>query len=37
VQGDGDISYHENQTAETAMALVTELRRRAGEKEAGNG
>jgi NADH-quinone oxidoreductase subunit E len=37
VQGDGEISYHENQTAETAMALVTELRRRAAEKEAGNG
>jgi NADH-quinone oxidoreductase subunit E len=37
MQGDGEISYHENQTAETAMALVIELRRRAAEKEAGNG
>jgi NADH-quinone oxidoreductase subunit E len=37
VQGDGEISYHEDQTAETALALVNELRRRAGEKEAGNG
>ena len=37
VQGDGEISYHEQQTAGTAMALVSELRRRAGEKEAGNG
>jgi NADH-quinone oxidoreductase subunit E len=37
VQGDGEISYHEDQTTETAMALVNELRRRAGEKEASNG
>jgi NADH-quinone oxidoreductase E subunit len=37
MQGDGEIVYHEDQTAETAMALVNELRRRAGEKEAGNG
>ena len=37
LQGDGEISYHEDQTAETAMALVNELRRRAAEKEAGNG
>ena len=36
LQGDGEISYHENQTAETALELVNELRRRAGEKEAGN-
>ena len=36
VQGDGEISYHENQTGETAMALVNELRRRAGTKEADN-
>ena len=37
LQGDGEISYHEDQTAETAMALVNELRHRAAEKEAGNG
>jgi len=37
VQGDGDISYHENQTVETATALVNDLRRRAAEKEAGHG
>lgn len=28
LQGDGDISYHENQTVETAAALVQELRQR---------
>ncbi len=28
LQGDGDISYHEDQTVETAMTLVEELRRR---------
>ncbi len=27
VQGDGEITYHENQTVETAMALVDELRK----------
>jgi len=27
LQGDGDISYHENQTVEEAVALVQELRR----------
>ncbi len=37
MQGDGEITYHENQTVETARALVDELRRRAAEKEAGNG
>jgi len=37
VQGDGEITYHEDQTAETALALVIELRRRAREKAAGNG
>lgn len=37
LQGDGDISYHEEQTVETATALVNELRRRAAEKEVGNG
>lgn len=28
LQGDGDISFHEDQTVETAMTLVEELRRR---------
>ena len=37
VQGDGEISYHENQTVETALALVTELRAAAADKEAGHG
>jgi len=36
VQGDGEISYHEDQTVDTALALVNELRRRAAGKEAGN-
>lgn len=37
LQGDGDISYHEHQTVETAMALIEDLRRRAAaEKEAGS-
>lgn len=29
LQGDGDISYHEDQSVDTAMALVQELRKRA--------
>jgi NADH-quinone oxidoreductase subunit E len=37
LQGDGEIAYHEDQTVDTALALVNELRRRAAEKEAGNG
>jgi len=37
LQGDGEIAYHENQTIDTALALVNEMRRRAAEKEAGNG
>ncbi len=37
VQGDGEIAYHEDQTVDTALALVNDLRRRAAEKEAGNG
>ena len=36
LQGDGEIAYHEDQTVATALALVNELRRRAGEKEAGD-
>ncbi len=28
VQGDGDISYHENQTVESAAALIQDLRNR---------
>ena len=28
VQGDGDISYHENQTVESAVQLIDELRKR---------
>lgn len=37
LQGDGEIAYHEDQTVDTALALVNELRRQAAEKEAGNG
>ena len=37
LQGDSEITYHEDQTVDTALALVNELRRRAAEKEAGNG
>ena len=37
LQGDGEIAYHEDQTVETAQALVNELRRRAGERAASNG
>jgi NADH-quinone oxidoreductase subunit E len=37
LQGDGEIAYHEDQTIDTALALVNELRLRAAEKEAGNG
>ena len=37
VQGDGEISYHENQSVDTALALVSELRQRAARKEAANG
>jgi NADH-quinone oxidoreductase subunit E len=37
LQGDSEIAYHEDQTVDTALALVNELRRRAAEKEAGNG
>ena len=29
VQGDGEITYHENQTVDQAMKLVEELRRHA--------
>ena len=37
VQGDGEITYHENQSVESALALVSELRQRAARKEAANG
>lgn len=37
LQGDSEIAYHEDQTVDTALALVNDLRRRAAEKEAGNG
>lgn len=30
VQGDGDIVYHENQTVESTLGLMAELRRKAG-------
>jgi NADH-quinone oxidoreductase subunit E len=30
VQGDGDIAYHENLTVDSALALVADLRRKAG-------
>jgi NADH-quinone oxidoreductase subunit E len=33
VQGDGEITYHENQTVETALALISELRDRVQKKE----
>ena len=32
VQGDGDIVYHEDQTPESAMKVIDELRRKAGEE-----
>lgn len=37
LQGDGDISYHEHQSVETALALIAELRARAARKEEAHG
>lgn len=33
LQGDGDISYHENQTVDAAVQLIAELRKNAAERE----
>jgi NADH-quinone oxidoreductase subunit E len=30
LQGDGEISYHEHQTVETALTIIEDLRRRKG-------
>ncbi len=35
VQGDGDLVYHENQTIETAMAVIDVLRQKAAVKQEG--
>jgi NADH-quinone oxidoreductase subunit E len=37
VQGDGEITYHEDQSVETALALIGELRSRAAQKEEKHG
>ncbi len=36
VQGDGDISYHEDQTVDAAMQLIAELKKKAAEREGTN-
>jgi len=33
LQGDGDISYHENQTVDAAVKLIDELKKNAAERE----
>ena len=33
LQGDGDISYHENQTVDAALELIAELKKKAAERE----
>ncbi len=33
LQGDGDISYHENQTVDAALTLIDELKKKALERE----
>jgi NADH-quinone oxidoreductase subunit E len=33
LQGDGDISYHENQTIDAALDLIAELKKKAAERE----
>jgi NADH-quinone oxidoreductase subunit E len=33
LQGDGDITYHEDQTVEAALQLIAELRKKAAERE----
>ncbi len=37
VQGEGEINYRENQTLETAVAWIEEVRARAAQEQAGNG
>lgn len=36
LQGDGDISYHENQTTTAALELIAELKKKAAEREGMN-
>lgn len=36
LQGDGDISYHENQTVDAALELIAELKKKAAEQEGTN-
>ncbi len=36
LQGDGDISYHENQTVDAALELIAELKKKAAEREGTN-
>ncbi len=33
LQGDGNLSYHENQTVDAALELIAELKKRASERE----
>jgi NADH-quinone oxidoreductase subunit E len=33
MQGDGDLSYHENQTVDAALQLIAELKKKAAERE----
>ncbi len=33
LQGEGDISYHEDQTVDAALALIAELKKKAAERE----
>lgn len=33
LQGDGDLSYHENQTVDAALELIAELKKKAAERE----
>ncbi len=33
LQGDGDLSYHENQTVDAAVELIAELKKKAAERE----
>lgn len=36
LQGDGNISYHENQTVDAALELIAELQKKAAEREGKN-
>lgn len=36
LQGDGDISYHENQTVDAALQLIAELKKKSAEREGKN-